>query len=106
MKEAKVQFTMDNIKKCICERCPVQAKSECVRKKMEMAKKMMNNPKMSDMMPKTADIPGLYCSGGIAFCKDIDTKQMCICGSCPVWEEYNLSKGKPLNYYCRDGRAV
>jgi len=92
----KVPFTVENIKKCICTECPVQNTSQCVKEKMEKAK---------EMIPEPEDIPGLYCATGVAACKDIDTNQMCICGECPLWEEYNLASGKPLGYYCRDGKA-
>ncbi len=104
-KKSKIPFTMENIKKCICSTCPVQEKSECAKKKMEMGKAMMENPDMSDMMPTTEDVPGVYCANGAAVCKDIDTTQMCVCGNCPVWEEYNLSGEKPMGYYCRDGKV-
>ncbi|MGB2727442.1 MAG: DUF2769 domain-containing protein [Halobacteriota archaeon] len=92
----KVPFTVENIKKCICTECPVQNTSQCVKEKMEKAK---------EMMPKPEDIPGLYCASGVAACMDIDTNQMCICGDCPIWEECDLASGKPMGYYCRDGKA-
>ena len=50
-------------------------------------------------------IPGLYCSSGVAACEDIDTNQMCICGSCPLWADYDLASGRPMGYFCRDGKA-
>ncbi len=102
---AKVDFNMDNIKKCLCVKCPVQAKSECVKKKAEMGMKMMENQGNIKMMPKAEDVPGMYCSTGRAVCVDIDTKQMCICGTCPIWGEYKLAGGKPMGYFCRDGAA-
>jgi hypothetical protein len=92
----KVPFTVENIKKCICTECPVQNTSQCVNEQMEKAK---------EGVPKPEDIPGLYCATGAAACKDIDTNQMCICGECPLWEEYNLASGKPQGYYCQDGKA-
>jgi hypothetical protein len=30
----KVEFTMENLKKCICPTCPVQADSACAKEKM------------------------------------------------------------------------
>ncbi len=101
----KVPFTSENGMKCICSKCPVQTGSDCSKKKMEKMKEMMENPEMAKMMPKPEEVPGLYCSSGIAACKDIDTTQMCICGNCPLWEEYDLPGGKPMGYYCRDGEA-
>jgi hypothetical protein len=92
----KVPFTGENIKKCICTRCPVQSTSQCVKEKMEKAE---------EMMPTPEDLPGLYCATGAAACEDLDTRQMCICGDCPLWEEYELARGEPMGYYCRDGKA-
>jgi hypothetical protein len=71
---------------------------------MKKAKEMMKRPE-SGMTPKADDVPGLYCASGAATCKDIDTKQMCICGDCPLWKASHLASGKPLGYYCRDGKA-
>lgn len=106
--ETKVPFTMENGKKCICTKCPVQEKSECVKMKKEMMMKMMENMKEGEemMMPKPEDVPGLYCSAGKASCTDIDTTQMCICMQCPVWSEFKLADGKPMGYFCRDGMAM
>lgn len=106
--EAKVPFTQENGMKCVCKSCPVQAKSECVKKKKEMMMEMMGKMKEDEkmMMPKPEDMPGLYCSAGKAACMDIDTTQMCICGQCPVWSEYKLADGKPMGYFCRDGMAM
>ncbi len=81
----------------------MQSKSECIKKKMEMMKKAMEEEK--EIKPKGEDVPGLYCSGGKATCKDLNMEQMCICGSCPIWVQYKLMNGKPSMYFCRDGKA-
>jgi hypothetical protein len=91
----KVQFSNENIKRCICPTCPVQRASACVKEKM---KKLKGSP-------STEEMPGMYCSSGLASCDDIDTEQMCICGECPVWEDNDLLDLEPLGYYCRDGNA-
>ncbi len=103
MKQAvrtKVPFTRANAKKCVCWQCPVQAKSECIKK---------NADKMGEVMStkffEPEIVPGLYCSSGIAACKDIDTKQACICGGCPVYGEYDLSANQPPDHYCKNGFA-
>ncbi len=85
--------------KCVCSICPVQADSQCSKDKEK------NKEMMGKKMPKPKDIPNLYCSGGKAACEDLDMKQMCICGSCPVWAQYNLVSAKPSMYFCRDGKA-
>ena len=95
--DPKVSFTTETIRKCICPQCPVQGKSQCVKDKMG------NLPKTAGKPPAQEDIPGVYCSTGIAVCKDLDTGQLCICGGCQVFEKYNLADEKPMFYYCRDG---
>ena len=69
---------------------------------------MKNTPKeqMEKMIPKTEDMPGPYCSNGIAACKDLDFSKMCICSGCEVFKEYNLMKAKPTIYFCKDGKAT
>jgi len=99
---AKVPFNIDNINRCLCTRCPVQAESQCVKEKKEKREQIINS---GDIENQSKEVPNLYCSSGIAECKDLDTKQMCICGVCPVWAEYDLPYGKPVNYFCRDGEA-
>ena len=56
-------------------------------------------------LPNPNEVPRLYCSGGAATCKDLDTGQMCICGTCPVWADYKLMTGKPSMYFCKDGKS-
>lgn len=100
-----VPFNPETGMNCICGRCPVQAKSICSKEKMDKVLKLMEGGKLKSSLPKPAEVPFLYCSGGKAACKDIDTKQMCICGACPVWSEHKLANGKPSMYFCRDGKS-
>ncbi len=94
-------FTASNVKKCICGSCPVQMDSQCIKEKQATVKESLaKNPLLA------VDMPGLYCSIGTATCKDIDTKQICICGSCPVFTDYQLATHQPMGYYCRDGLAT
>ncbi len=97
---AKVPFTRPNAKKCICWECPVQTDSACIK---------ANADKMGEVMSTkffTPDIvPGLYCSSGIASCKDIKTERACICGGCPVYGDYKLGAGQPTDHYCANGVA-
>ncbi len=99
-----VPFTIETITKCICPQCPVQDNNKCVKDKMEKLPEIMKTTGKGKV-PKSQEVPGLYCSAGIAACKGLDTRQMCICGGCPIFEEYNLAGGKPMFYYCRDGVA-
>ena len=101
----KVPFSMENIKRCRCPGCPVQTGSQCVSEKLGKLDDVVKAA--SSGKAKTAgDVPGVYCSTGVATCKDIDPKQPCICGTCAVWQQYNLVKGKPAGYFCRSGMAV
>ncbi len=98
--DVKVPFTKSNAKKCICWQCPVQADSDCIKK---------NEEKMGEVMStkffEPEIVPGLYCSSGVASCKDIDTSQTCICYKCPVFVDYNLAEGQPIDHYCKNGNA-
>lgn len=100
-----VPFNQETGMKCICGRCPVQAKSRCSKEKMEKIMKMMESDAPKGPLPKPAEVPFLYCAGGKAACTDLDAKQVCICGSCPVWSGYKLVNGKPSMYFCRDGKS-
>jgi hypothetical protein len=67
---------------------------------------MKNTPKeqIGSMAPKPEDMPGPYCANGVAACKDLDYGKTCACNSCQVFKDFSLSKGKPMSYYCRDGK--
>ena len=96
-----VPFTQDNVKNCLCPTCPVQQDSQCVKGKMGN----LENAKQSGSSLKPSDIPAVYCSSGKATCQDIDTSRSCICPDCAVFSRYDLNNGKPVMYYCRDGKA-
>ncbi|HOD69760.1 MAG: DUF2769 domain-containing protein [Bacteriovoracaceae bacterium] len=90
----KVDFTQDNIARCLCGECPVQAKSKCARDLYEKSIKM-------EGLPKPEQVPGLYCASGKATCTDLDIVQFCKCPGCLVWSDYNLKS----NHYCYRGSA-
>jgi hypothetical protein len=96
----KVPFIAANVTKCMCPRCPVQAGSSCASGKMGTIKEAL---KASPL--KKEDIPGVYCASGTATCKDIDTKQSCLCGACMVFGQYKLANSNPVGHYCRDGAS-
>ncbi|UCG93452.1 MAG: DUF2769 domain-containing protein [candidate division WOR-3 bacterium] len=102
---AKVPYTLENAQLCICKTCPIQAESMCVKEKMEkMQMKMQEGAPMSTV-PPPADLPGMYCATGVAACKDLNFTEMCMCGGCQVWARYYLAGGRPMGYFCRDGKA-
>lgn len=96
----KVPFSSTNVGKCMCPKCPVQAKSQCVKSKLATIKEALAKTPLI-----RGEIPGIYCSTGTATCTDLDPKQACMCGSCSVFGEYSLGSGKPAGYFCRDGFA-
>jgi len=96
----KVDLNKTNIDQCMCTDCPVQAKSQCVKiKEAAMNETFKKNPLQGQ------DIPSMYCSTGIAACKDFDFSLECICKTCAVFDFYNLGKGKLINYFCQKGAA-
>ena len=99
-KKPKIEFTRENISKCVCPQCPVQAESECAQTKM---KKLQES--MTGMSPEPSDVPGVYCSTGKATCSDLDPNKLCNCPNCNVFKENNLEKGEPGGYFCQNGRA-
>lgn len=102
----KVPYTQENAIMCICTKCPIQAESTCAGTKVRAMEAMMEKGMPQGMMPPPSDVPGLYCSTGVATCKDLDTTKMCVCTVCPVWDKYKLEAGTPMGYFCRDGKAV
>jgi hypothetical protein len=96
----KVPFVLDNVGKCLCPECPVQAQSKCVAGlKSGLTVALKKNPL------KHEEVPGVYCGAGKATCTDLDPKQSCMCGACTVYSHYGLAKGKPASYFCRAGTA-
>lgn len=98
--KTKVIFNSENIKLCLCAKCPVQEKSACAREKIE---KFNSTGGIGDV-PKKDDVPKLYCASGPSPCRDIDTDNECLCSNCPVWYKYFLAKEKPTSHFCRYGR--
>ena len=97
---SKVSLVIGNVSKCMCPKCPVQAKSQCVAKlKGGLGEALKRTPL------KHEEIPGAYCGAGKATCTDLDPSKSCLCGSCPLFAQYNLAIGKPVGYYCRDGAS-
>jgi hypothetical protein len=100
--DPKVPFSTENISRCRCPGCPVQTSSQCVNEKLGKLSEVM---KSAGKVPGSQDVPGVYCSTGVAACKDLDPSKSCICGTCAVWQHYNLVSGKPASYFCKNGMA-
>lgn len=101
-----VEFNMENINKCLCKLCPVQANSDCVRIKMKIIQEKMSEDIDIAVPVEPGDVPGLYCSSGKTGCDDLYYHEECKCMDCEVFQENNLMENKPLGYYCRDGKSI
>jgi hypothetical protein len=100
-----VPYTEDNINRCRCPLCPVQADSPCAQSKIKsLSQKMENAP--AGEIPDPEDVPGVYCSEGKSPCQDLNFDRQCICGTCDVWKEYDLKDANPNNHFCQQGRAT
>ncbi len=91
-----VEYTMRNIERCHCGKCPVYKSSECAKAK---------NATITDWtkLPPADVIEGIYCASAVgkSKCGDLNSKLACQCFSCPVYEECGLSEG----YFCIRGSA-
>jgi len=101
----KIEFTAENVMKCLCSTCPVQATSDCVKGKMKKIQEMMAEDVDIATMIEPTDVPGVYCASGKATCSDLYFHEECKCVECPVFKENELMKGEPMGYFCRDGAA-
>jgi NifB/MoaA-like Fe-S oxidoreductase len=102
---AKIEFSMENILKCLCSKCAVQIESSCVKDKQKIMLLMTQQDLDSPMRMDSERVPGVYCATGQATCNDIDTKKVCKCNECTIWDENNLKFRQPGRYFCRDGEA-
>jgi hypothetical protein len=90
-KLGRVPLSSDVIIKCRCGMCPVQGFSAC------------STPQVKKMINSRAEV---YCSVGIADCKDLDNTKQCICSQCQVYVNFNLANGDPKDYFCFNGKAI
>lgn len=67
----------DNIKKCVCDKCP--SYNSCAKEKKEK----------------------LFCSGDVSKSYCSFQENGCSCNSCPIHYNYSLT----ANYYCAKGPA-
>ena len=123
--EGRVPLNDDVMMKCICGKCPVQAQSACSRPKIQKMMEMMasmSQPKegmgsagmpmslaessMREMKPNPEEMPALYCSIGVAACKDLDNNKACICGQCQVYKDFSLMQGRPVEHFCFNDKAM
>lgn len=103
-KSIEVPYVASNLERCMCSQCPVQAESACALEKMgnfkNEAKKLVEGK-----APIPQNVPGMYCSAGEAFCRDLSVNKDCICNTCSVWKENDLTNACTSDHYCSSGRA-
>ena len=93
-----IEFNNENIEKCHCPCCSVQAVSKCAYEKLDKLQSIKGTPE-----PK--EIPGMYCVSGKVTCTDFNSEGQCQCPQCEVWKKYNLDQGKPTGYFCQNGKT-
>lgn len=101
----KIEFTGENVMKCLCPNCPVQADSKCVMDKVKKMDEMMSEDVDIASMIGPEDVPGVYCASGKSSCSDLYFHEECKCVDCPIFKENDLMKGEPVGYFCRDGKS-
>lgn len=103
-KSVEVPYIASNLERCMCSQCPVQAESACAIEKMgnfkNEARKLVEGK-----APTPQNVPGVYCSAGEAFCRDLNTNKNCICNTCSVWKENDLANANIFEHYCSSGKA-
>ena len=97
----EIEFNPENIEKCLCRRCKVQGKSQCVKEKMIT----LQEKALSSYVIEPEEFPALYCASGKEECHDLDEKETCLCINCPIWRENDLGSGSPESYFCLNGQS-
>ena len=90
---SQVEKTIENLKKCVCMKCPSYTMG-CKMKSMPS-----NIMGMISGISKRDHFEGLYCAFEESRC--IKERKGCTCAGCPVYKENNLEK----LYFCvtKDG---
>ena len=96
----KIGFTMEDLEKCLCPTCPVQADSTCSKENLMKMHRMMKNIEI----PESDVVPGVYCASGKTGCSDLDFDQTCQCNYCGNGKKKDLENGKIMGFFCRDGK--
>ena len=102
----KIDFNLENMEKCLCDDCPVQAKSSCVKDQKKMMQEIGHSVDIDSGFILDPDkIPRLYCGKGKTICKDLYYHEECQCFKCSIWKEYDLEVRKAPAYFCKNGKA-
>lgn len=91
---SKVTKTKENLKKCLCMKCPTYTFMCKVKSMPSNILAMMGDFAKKDHME------AMYCAFDKSKC--ITEEKSCICMTCALFNEYNLDKA----YYCLGGKAT
>ncbi|MDA8188512.1 MAG: DUF2769 domain-containing protein [Dehalococcoidales bacterium] len=94
----RVAYNLDSLSKCRCGACPLHQASQCITTKMAGMKMQPG------VLPPANVLEGMYCSEAVgkSRCNDLDNTKACICPTCAVWSENNLSS----SYFCTRGSEL
>ncbi|AEG17902.1 DUF2769 domain-containing protein [Methanobacterium paludis] len=101
----KVDYTLENMLKCTCGKCPVQSYNACFKERTGKIQKMEAKGVDTVSLLEPEEFPWLYCATCKATCSNFSFEEECVCKDCDVWKENDLKENNPTKYYCRDGKA-
>jgi hypothetical protein len=103
----KIDFSQENMEKCLCTECPVQKKSSCVKDQLKIMQETEYSVDIdSGFILDPEKVPKVYCATGKTSCSDLGLQEECQCINCKVWNEYDLEVRRTPAYFCRNGKAV
>ena len=103
---SRVDYSLENMLKCICCKCQVQTSSICAKEKTRRIQKIEAKGLEAIPLFEPEEFPWLYCATGKAHCDDLKYEEECKCKDCKVWKENQLERSNPIEFYCKDGKPV
>jgi len=103
----KIELNLENLKKCQCPDCHVQADNSCIKQQTILLEEKGHSTDLNGEFVLEADeIPLLYCVKGKSICEDLNFHEECQCVKCLIWKEYDLEARGNEGYFCRYGKAT
>ncbi len=102
----EVDFNPENMEKCLCAKCPVQANSSCVKDQLKNIEETGHSTDIdSGFIIEPEKVPKVYCATGKTGCGDLYFHEECRCKNCHVWNENDLEARGAPGYFCKNGKA-